>query len=125
MRLFCERAVSFIRSHYISLFSPPDTSRFLKERNARLLIQMKESRSFYGIRLDIDTEFYVNSDPFRIRVHLLPRRILSISVSDSRGQDIHQEKLSVTPSALALSLNLDKVLLQIVIDADQSVNALS
>jgi hypothetical protein len=120
LRLFSQRTVSFIRSHQRRFFPSPNTSRFLKERNARLVVQMKESASFYGQRLNAETPLSVGRGIFRLRINLVTNRTLSISISDAQGQDVLYEEVPVTSSALALSLNLDKALLIIEFDAASS-----
>jgi hypothetical protein len=118
LRLFSQRAVSFLQSHHTRYFLHPDTSQFLKERNARLIVQMNESRSFYGLRLNPETQFSVGSELFRIRVTLLGYRTLSISVSKQNSAYLLQTYVPINTSALALALNLNHACLRIEIDAE-------
>jgi hypothetical protein len=124
MRLFSQRAVSFLRIYHNRLFSHPDAHRLLKERNARLIVHMKESQSFYGQRLYPETLFSIGGNAFQIHINLLSSRMLSISISDDHSQNVLLKQVAIGSSALALSVNLDTALLKIEFDADAPVRFL-
>jgi hypothetical protein len=118
LRLFSQRAVSFLQSHSTPYSSYPNTSRFLKERNARLTIQMKESSSFYGLRLDAETQFSVGSDLFCIEVRLLTYQMLAIAISEEQSPYLLHTNLPINTLAQAFSLSLDNAVVKIEIDAE-------
>lgn len=82
---------------------------------------MKESRSFSGQRLDVETQFNVGGDVFCIYSTLSTFRTLSVSVVDDHNQPVHQRKVPVNGEPLSLSLNLDRATLSIELDAAPTV----
>jgi len=120
-RLMSSPLPSFLQRWVDWLFSDPTTNRFLRERNARLTLQVAESHSFYVVKVTPKTTFAVPSDKFQLQVKLQSNQTLHVTVfSQTKRQTLVDITVPVDSSGGAMHLNLGEIHLKIEIDTDPS-----
>jgi hypothetical protein len=111
-------AAALIRRIFSPALSDAETEAFLRARNARLIIQEADARTFHAMRVNPSTDVHAFGQSFNIRLRYR-EQMVHVRLEDKiKGVVLVDVALPDDGSAGTVNLNVANVQMRIEVDAD-------